>query len=461
MQMSFIAWTAAVGGLLTTIALASGLIRRLPLSDFALYLAVGIGIGPAGLQLLHVDFLQDARWLNRLTEVALVVSLFVGGLQLRVPWTARSWRVAARLAFPAMVLSIAGAALAAHLLLGLDLAGALVLGAMLAPTDPVLASVVSVDSASDRDGLRVGLSGEAGLNDGTAMPFLLLGLMLMTQPVTASALAHWAWKELVWGMLGGLALGFGIGWLVGRLSTWLAVKRFEPGPGAVLTLGLIALTYAVAKGLGVSGFLAAFACGIGTRQVELSTVRRSTPAARNELPQPAEALTSGGGRELAAPVRAVGQIVSDSLTFGNVMEHLLAPLMVLLLGVAVSQHWTDLGLVMMLPVFVVVRPLSVWLATIGMGLDWRRRLLIGWLGIRGIGGMNYLAYALLHGLQGHQARLIAGVLISVTTLSVVLHGMSARPLLAWRERRLVAAGRSATSRHEAAGGPDASPTMRR
>lgn len=444
--MSFNAWTAAAGILLMTISLASGFIRRLPLSDFALYLGVGIAIGPWGLSLLRVDFLDDARWLERLTEGALVVSLYVGGLRLRVPWTARAWRVALRLAFPAMVLSIAAAAAVAHWWMGLGWASALVLGSMLAPTDPVLASTVSVDDARDHDGLRVGLSGEAGLNDGTAMPFMLLGLLMLHQPASGPLLAHWALKELVWGLPGGLALGFGIGWLVSRVSTWLALKSFEPGPGAVLTLGLLALTYAAAKGIGVSGFLAAFACGVGTRAVEFHTMQASSGTDPDgDLPQPAESLIGPNvdEDELGLPVRVVGRAVHDALTFGNVVEHLLAPLIVLLLGVAVSQHWVNAGLLMMLPLFFVIRPLAVWLSTLGMGLDWRRQLLLGWLGIRGIGGMNYLAYAALHGLGGEDARQVAGLMISVTTLSIILHGMTARPLLAWRERRLRQAGHRA------------------
>src|SRR5690242_19947729 len=165
--MGFLGWMAAAGVLLLGMSLAAGWIRPLPLSQFALYLAVGVVIGPWGLHLLEIDFLADGRWLRRLTEVALVVSLFSGGLKLRMPWRARPWRVARRLAFSAMALSIGGAALAAHALLGLDWPLALLLAAMLAPTDPVLASTLAVDSAADHDGLRVALSGEAGMNDGS------------------------------------------------------------------------------------------------------------------------------------------------------------------------------------------------------------------------------------------------------------------------------------------------------
>jgi NhaP-type Na+/H+ or K+/H+ antiporter len=442
--MGFLGWMAAAGVLLLGMSLAAGWIRPLPLSQFALYLAVGVAVGPWGLHLLDVDFLADGRWLLRLTEVALIVSLFVGGLKLRVPWRARPWRVARRLAFAAMALSIGGTALAAHALLGLDWPLALLLAAMLAPTDPVLASTLAVDSAADHDGLRFALSGEAGMNDGSAMPFLLLGLAWLQGGLSWDALGHWALVELLWGVGAGVALGFAFGWLVGKLGTRLVTMAREPGPGALLTAGLIAVTYAAAESIGALGFLAVFAAGVGMRKVEIGVVQEhphpSVPPAR-ELTRtpPAEFVVRpalAGGPDRDEPVEAVGHVVAEALTFGSVMEHLLGPLLVLLLGIALARHWEPQAILLAAVLFVLVRPLATWLTTIGMGLNWRRRLLIGWLGIRGIGGLNYLAYALVHGLDGTPARLVAGVVVTTITLSVVVHGFSAQPLLAWRRRRI-------------------------
>jgi NhaP-type Na+/H+ or K+/H+ antiporter len=143
-----------------------------------------------------------------------------------------------------------------------------------------------------------------------------------------------------------------------------------------------------------------------------------------------------GGIDRDEPVEAVGHVVAEALTFGSVMEHLLGPLLVLLLGIALARHWEPQALGLAGVLFVLVRPLATWLTTVGMRLHWRRRLLLGWLGIRGIGGLNYLAYALVHGLDGRAASLIAGVAVTTITLSVVVHGFSAQPLLARRHRRL-------------------------
>jgi NhaP-type Na+/H+ or K+/H+ antiporter len=448
--MGFLGWMAATGALLMSMSLAAGWIRPLPLTQFALYLAVGVAVGPWGLHLLEVDFLRDAAWLQRLTEVALIISLFAGGLKLRIPWRERSWRVARRLAFPAMGLCIAGTALAAHLLLALDWPLALLLAAMLAPTDPVLASTIAVDNAADRDGLRVALSGEAGMNDGSAMPFLLLALTWMRHPLSWESLGRWALLDLLWGVGAGIALGFAFGWGVSRLSTRLLIMARDPGPGALLTAGLIAVTYAAAEAIGALGFLAVFAAGVGMRKVEVGVVEehphpRLPPEPDLAKTAPAEFVVRpalAGGIDREQPVEAVGRVVADALTFGDMMEHLLGPLLVLLLGIALARHWDIHALGLALVLFVLIRPLATWITTVGMGLNWRRRLLLGWLGIRGIGGLNYLAYALTHGLAGAAAPLLAGVAITTITLSVVVHGFSAQPLLAWRRRRMDARRRS-------------------
>ena len=179
--MDFQAWTFWIGIFLLLVALGSAYLRPLPVSNAALYLLVGLGLGPLGLRLISVDILGAANRLERLAEIVVIVSLFVGGLKLRLSPRDPAWQAAFWLAGPVMLLSILGVALFAHLALGLTLAAALLLGAVLAPTDPVLASEVSVGDAQDKDRLRYALSGEAGLNDGTAFPFVMLALGLVAQ----------------------------------------------------------------------------------------------------------------------------------------------------------------------------------------------------------------------------------------------------------------------------------------
>ena len=164
---SALAFTVAyvvVGTLLILMSLSQSYIARLPLSSAMLYLLVGLGMGPLGLDLLRLDALEDSVLLERLTEAAVIVSLFISGMKLDLPLTDRRWRVPLLLASVSMLVSVAAVAVVGVFLLHLPWGLAILLGAILAPTDPVLASDVQLSNAGDRDRLRFGLTGEGGLN---------------------------------------------------------------------------------------------------------------------------------------------------------------------------------------------------------------------------------------------------------------------------------------------------------
>ena len=172
--MTFILWYLIIGGILVAMALAGSVLKRLPLTASMFYLAIGAALGPPGADLLRIDLLRDAHLLERFTEVAVIISLFTAGLKLRLPLSDRRWRPPFRMASLAMVLTVAGVAAVGVLALGLSLGAAVLLGAVLAPTDPVLASDVQVTHAGDKEDVRFALTGEAGLNDGMAFPFVML-----------------------------------------------------------------------------------------------------------------------------------------------------------------------------------------------------------------------------------------------------------------------------------------------
>src|ERR671912_424271 len=172
-------WFTVAGLLLVGVALAISTIQRLPLTTALIYLCIGWLLGPEVLGLLALDALNHGALLERLTEIVVIVSLFSVGLKLRVPIRDRRWRTAFVLAFGSMTLTVALVTIAGVYLLGLPVGGAVLLGAVMAPTDPVLASDVQVGDPFDRDPLRFSLTGEAGLNDGTAFPFVMLGLGLL------------------------------------------------------------------------------------------------------------------------------------------------------------------------------------------------------------------------------------------------------------------------------------------
>ena len=137
--MSFILWVAVLGAVLMTLALTSSYLRWMPVTTSAVCLVLGVAIGPAGFGLLKLDTDDASTWMEHLTEVAVLFSLFVCGLKLRLPLRDKNWRIAYGLAGPVMVLTIAGVCLLLHHAFELSWGASVLIGSILAPTDPVLA----------------------------------------------------------------------------------------------------------------------------------------------------------------------------------------------------------------------------------------------------------------------------------------------------------------------------------
>ena len=138
--MIFALWTLVIGVLLIVIVLSGTLLNRLPMSNAMLYLAAGFALGPAGWEVVTLNPLTHAPILERVAEVAVLISLFSVGLELGLPLSNRDWLLPLRLAFVSMTLTVVLIAVVGVLLLGLPLGAAILLGAILAPTDPVLAT---------------------------------------------------------------------------------------------------------------------------------------------------------------------------------------------------------------------------------------------------------------------------------------------------------------------------------
>lgn len=450
--MSFIGWMALAGGLLLLLGLSSAYLQRLPVSSAAIYLLLGLSIGPLGLGWLRIDLHQSSVWLERLTEVAVIVALFVGGLKLRLPLRDPAWVAAWRLAGPTMLATIVSVAAVAHWGLGLPAPLALLLGAVLAPTDPVLASAVAVNDAADHDRMRYGLSGEAGLNDGMAFPFVVFALTWSREGGLGGWVGDWLLHRVAWAIPAALVAGFVLGRGVGRLAIWLRARhRDTAAPSDFLALALIALSYVGAELAGAWGFLAAFAAGVGLRRAEVE-VSHETPhpdridageavpaRVKHELAEPPAERLVGAGVEpeaLREPAVAAGVMFAETVSFGDTAERLLEVMLVGIVGVALGVHWDPRGIPLALALIVVIRPLAARLILARTPTTSAQRWLMGWFGIRGIGSLYYLAYAFSHGISGEPAQAIAGLTISVVALSVLIHGITARPLLALYERQL-------------------------
>ena len=440
-----------IGTLLIARTLGGSFISRLPLSSPMLYLCVGMAMGPWGLGLLSLDPIADVTLLERLTEIAVLISLFTAGMKLELPLTDRRWRIPVQLATVSMLVTVGCVAALGVWGLGMSLGGAVLLGAILAPTDPVLASDVQVSDTGDRDRLRFGLTGEGGMNDGTAFPLVMLGLGLLG----LHELGEWGWRwwsiDVLWAIAGGLGLGAGLGALVGWLILYLRMRHREAlGSDEFIALGLIALTYGLALSLHTYGFLAVFAAGLALQRVGEKPPISTPPTAPGVDPVkppddwPLGKLEASSSQEEAEEAQvneatgpqAPAQMMLAVQRFNTQLESFVEVGLVLAVGVLLASVEFRLEALWFSPLlFLVIRPLSVVFGLVGTQVKGNQRGLIAWFGIRGIGSLYYLFYAISHGVKPELAQLLLSMTVAVVVASAVLHGISVTPLMNRYEAR--------------------------
>jgi sodium/hydrogen antiporter len=448
--MDFAQWLALAGALLLALSFASAYVQRLPISSSTLYLALGLLLGPRALGWVELRMEPGSPWFERLTEVAVSVALFISGLKLRLPLRHAAWSPVYLLAGPLMLVSVGGVALVTHALLGFDWPVAVLFGAIIAPTDPVLAGAVSVSDAADRDRVKYALSGEAGLNDGTAFPFVLLALQWQKSRAEGwQWILRWAALDMIWAIGAALLVGYLLGRTFGRLVIHQrSEQRDTEAPSDFAALALIALAYTAGTALHALSFLCVFAAGVGLRRAEIGIVKatphpdvaqRSAQSHDGALLKhpPAEHLVGArvAAEELEAPAIAAGVLVAETISFGNTVERLLEMVLVTLVGVAVSSYWDWRALPVAALLFFGLRPVLGYVLLAGTRTSSLQRFLIGWFGIRGIGSLYYLAYVQNHAPEISNVTEIGALTLSIISLSILLHGSSATPLLSFYGRQ--------------------------
>jgi NhaP-type Na+/H+ or K+/H+ antiporter len=428
--MTTIHWFILIGCLMLARGLAATTISRSPFTSAIVYLCVGLLLGPMVLGIFRFNPIAESHLLETLTEVAVLVSLFSAGVKMPVPITRQRWMPAFRLAWLSMSISVGLVAAFAYFFLNLPLGAGVLLGAILAPTDPVLATDVQVRHADDRDQLRFTLTSEAGMNDGSAFPFVMLGLGLLGVHDLGDFGWRWVLIDVIWASAGAIAIGALGGALLGKLSWMLRGK--DPKHEVLddfVGLGLIAVVYGICVVFKAWGFLAVFFAGVALRQTELMLAGAHKD--RQGLLVP-DAKTSDPAEDSTPTVSA------ESLVFKEHIERLSELTLVLLLGGMVSaQNWNLQTIATALFVFVVARPLSVMLGLLGSDSPTRVRSIVAWFGVRGIGSIYYLMYAINHGLPKNMVQDMIQVTIVVVMLSIVVHGTSVKPLLDrfWPKRK--------------------------
>jgi sodium/hydrogen antiporter len=399
-----ILYLLVLGFLLMAVTLGSGWISRLPISYAIIYLLVGIVLSPYGFNLIQIR--PGAEFLERLSESVILISLFSCGLKINRPLKPWAWRSTARLIGILMPFCILTVAAIAHWGLGMGVGGAILLGAILAPTDPVLASEVQLADPQDRDELRFGLTSEGGLNDALAFPFVYFGLRLIKDGQWQNWLAEWVIIDLVWA----IAIGLIMGVIIAQVIVWLdkklqRVRRVDALMEDFVALSIILLTYSLTELVNGYGFLAVFVAGIVTQRCENDSDRQSSQL---EFTETLEKLAEIGTIILLGSLLRIEPIV---------------------------QFWMPGLLIGGLLIFV-IRPVGALISMIGQHSHPVHPWLFGWFGIRGVGSLYYLFYSLGEGLKAEVGEQIAWITLITVVMSILLHGITSTPLMSWYNQQI-------------------------
>lgn len=402
-------WLLGIGLVVLLVAWLPLLLKKLPLSLPIIFVGLGMAMftfTPLGQFSPHP--VESPILIEKATEFIVIISLMGAGLKISRPLSWSGWKITVRLLVVVMPLTIALIAVSGSWILGLPLASALLLGACLAPTDPVLASDVQIEKpdGEDSDEARFALTSEAGLNDALAFPFVYLALAASAAGLGWSTLGVWGWQDVVWRLGVGALVGTAGGWLLGQIIYRLPqdTRLSRTGDGFIAVGATLAI-YALAEFAHGYGFLAVFIAGL--------ILRRSADGDdfNSELHDFADET-----ERLVMMVLLV--LFGGMLTGGELLSNI---------------GWTNVlvaGLVLL-----VIRPVIGYLALIDIDRPPLERFVIAFFGIRGLGSVYYLAFGLNHGDFENQHALWETLGLIVLG-SILLHGLTVTPVMRLLNRRI-------------------------
>lgn len=375
-------------------------LTRRPAHAAVVALAIGAFLGPMGLRLLRPQLLEDGAPIETVSEIALLTCLFCLGLRLRLPIDWRTWRIPLRLSTLTTAATVGLAAAAAHLMFDMSLAESLLLGAIIAPTDSVLASDVGSHPEIEQDSPAFILSAESGINNGLASALVMLVLGLMGLSDSDSGVLSSASLLGLWSVGGGVVAGGLIGAGMARWIKLLDPERQADFLEEAMVFATGALAYGAAMAIRTDGFLAVLAAGM--------------------------ALSHGG--RLRRPLRN-RPLMPRVLRISARIERYAWLIVLVLLGTLVASidyKWWMLGFAAVL--ILLIRPLAVRLGLGGVNMpetQWRG---VAWFTARGVASLYCLAFAINQGLSAPFARQLAGVTLVVMVTSIIVTAISGLPL---------------------------------
>lgn len=379
------------------------LLNKVKMSYSIFYLLLGFMFYSLPLELPWPNPIWEEGVAVRLTELVIIVALMGSGLKIDHAFSFRKWRNPFRLISITMLISIGCMAFIAWWLLGFDPASAILLGAVLAPTDPVLAADVQVGPPMEgkNDEVRFSLTAEAGMNDGMAFPFTWLAIAAaMYYNTSEDWISTWIWKDLLYRTLAGL----GAGYLLGKGIAYLFFRLPKNGSDSTPKEGFVAISstlfvYGITELIHGYGFLAVFVAAVVIRNYEM----------QHEYHKTLHSFTDQTEKILMIILLL---LFGGSLSIG------------ILDSLSWKMAWIGIGFVLLL------RPLAGFLGLVGTGLELKKKSAISFFGIKGIGSFFYLSFALKHADFNYTEELWAFVSF-IVLFSIIVHGLTANVGMKW------------------------------
>lgn len=374
--------------------------KKIKISSPILLLGVGLTLYFIGIPLGWPDPLWSDKWLMYFSEAIVIISLMGAGLKIGANYSLKSWKKPMLLVLVTMPLCMISAYLLGNYFLLLSVPSSLLLAAVLAPTDPVLAAEVQLDDPLDEEeyegDIRFTLTAEAGLNDGIAFPFSYLAVMVAQAGTWAAFnFSDWFWDKLLLKIAIGVLVGLFTGWLIGllldRLYHYAGVETFV----GFLSLSLTFMTYGVSELLYGYGFLAVFFAGFSLRYYE----------------------------------KVSGDYKKKLHDFITEMEHLLLVIWIILFGGSIMNGILELtdwkGIAFAVLFVLLIRPLTGMIALFRTKEALKTKLAISFFGIRGIGSVFYLSWAFMTFDHFEYKNELYAITAYIILISIIVHGLTA------------------------------------
>jgi sodium/hydrogen antiporter len=369
--------------------LVSGLVRSAPISVPIIFLGLGLLLGDGGLGLLQIGVHDEALEVVAILSLAFV--LFLDAVNLRFDEGERAWLVPVLALGPGTLLTVGIVAAGATLIFGTSLVESLLLGSILASIDPVVLRDVVRDERVPHS-IRQALTVEAGTNDIVVLPLILiLSTITLGQTGGTSDWVAMLARLFLLGPVAGAVVGFVSVWLIENLRARTPISREYR---ALYGVGTVLAAYVAGEAVGGSGFLAVFFAG-------------------------------------AVIVKTDYDLCDCFLEYGEVTAEMAMLLAFVLFGALLSSLAGSIPMVptlaFALVVLFIARPLAIGLVLRRTVVSKRARTFIGWFGPRGLSSLLFGLLVVLQGVPGGERLLAITGIVAIT--SVILHGVSATPLI--------------------------------